>query len=330
MVTFKVVTWNLENLYRPNSQFGPKTQDEFEQKLDCLTKIISDLDADVVALQEVGSKDAFEDLVKSLAGRYPHTQLSAKPDSRGIRVGFLSKLAIEEHEDIVDFPKLGLPSVQSTAGEADPDGITQLSRGALRVLVKPKPNLSVHLLNAHLKSKLLSFPSQGGRPRFTTNDENERARVAGIALLQRTAEAVTLRVAANDLLKRRPQDGLIVLGDLNDVTDAATTQILKGPQGSEIGTNGFDRPDAGDKARLFNLAPLIPAERRYSRVYKGNGELIDHIFASEELFPGRPRKLPEVDSHVDLVSPDSIGDNPSERRGEPGSDHAPITATFEV
>jgi endonuclease/exonuclease/phosphatase family metal-dependent hydrolase len=330
MTTFKVMTWNLENLYRPNSQFGPKTQDEFEQKLDCLTKIILDLDADVLAVQEVGSKDAFKDLVDRLQGRYPHTKLSAKPDSRGIRVGFLSKLAIEESEDIVDFPKLGLPSVQSTAGEADPDGITQLSRGALRILVKPKPNLPVHLINAHLKSKLLTFASQGGKPRFTTNDENERARVAGIALLQRTAEAVALRVAANELLEERPQDGLIVLGDLNDVTDAATTQIFKGPQGSEIGTSGFDRPDAGDKARLFNLAPLIPEARRFSRVYKSSGELIDHIFASEELFPGRPRKLPQVDSHVDLVNPDSIGDNPSERRGEPGSDHAPITATFEL
>jgi endonuclease/exonuclease/phosphatase family metal-dependent hydrolase len=330
MVTFKVMTWNLENLYRPNTQFGPKNQAEFEQKLACLAKIILRLDPDVLAVQEVGSKDAFKDLVAQLEGRYPHTKLSGKPDPRGIRVGFLSKLAIEESEDTVDFPKLGLPSVQSSAGEADPDGITQLSRGALRILVKPKPNFPVHLLNAHLKSKLLTFKSPSGKPRFTPTDENERARVAGIALLQRTAEAVALRITANDLLERKPQDGLIVLGDLNDVPNAATTQILKGPQGSELGTSGFARPDAGDKSRLFNLAALIPAERRFSRVYKSNGELIDHIFASEELFPGKPRQLPQVDSHVDLVKPDSISDNPLERVGEPGSDHAPITATFEL
>ena len=39
---------------------------------------------------------------------------------------------------------------------------------------------------------------------------------------------------------------------------AATTQILLGPPGSEIGTGGFDRPDQGDAERLWNLAPLLP------------------------------------------------------------------------
>jgi predicted extracellular nuclease len=182
-----------------------------------------------------------------------------------------------------------------------------------------------------LKSKLLTFPSQSGSARFTTNDEDERARIAGIALLQRTAEAVALRVKANELKKRHPDDGLIVLGDLNDVTDAATTQILQGPPGNEIGTNAFNKPDRGDEVRLFNLAPLIPQQRRFSRIFKGNGELIDHILVSEELLPGRPRRLPEVDSHVDAVgSVPSIGDEPNKRRGEPGSDHAPVTARFEL
>ena len=67
---------------------------------------------------------------------------------------------------------------------------------------------------------------------------------------------------------------------MNDEVDAATTQILNGPPGSEIGTRGFDIPDAGDRQRLFNLAPLIPEDRRVSRRYRGRGELIDHIFAT--------------------------------------------------
>lgn len=39
-------------------------------------------------------------------------------------------------------------------------------------------------------------------------------------------------------------------GDLNDEPDAATTQLLQGPPGSEIGTVGFDHPDGGDVQRL--------------------------------------------------------------------------------
>ena len=49
---------------------------------------------------------------------------------------------------------------------------------------------------------------------------------------------------------------MIVLGDLNDEVEAATTQILNGPTGSEIGTGGFNQPDHGDRQRLWNLAAI--------------------------------------------------------------------------
>lgn len=331
MTRFKVMTWNLENLFRPGSESGPKNQTEFLQKLNSLAAVILQLDPEVLAVQEVGGIEPVQDLADQLQGRYPHIQLSNNPDRRGIRVGFLSKLPVEESEDIVDFPQAGIPEVPGIDRQGNLDNLTRLGRGALRILVKPQPDFSVHLITAHLKSKLLSFPSQSGRSRFTTNNEDERARVAGIALLQRTAEAVALRVKTNELLTRHPNDALIVLGDLNDVTNAATTQILQGPSGSEIGTDGFNQPDQGDKTRLFNLAPLIPQERRFSRIFKGSGELIDHILVNEKLLPGQPRRLPEADSHVDLVgSIPSINDDPTKRRGKPGSDHAPITACFEL
>jgi endonuclease/exonuclease/phosphatase family metal-dependent hydrolase len=331
MTTFTVMTWNLENLFRPGNESGPRNQAEFTQKLDSLAAAILRLDPDVLAAQEVGSADAFGDLIDKLQGRYAHRHLSGKPDRRGIRVGFLSKLPIEASEDIVAFPPSGLPSVPGIDRLGNLDETSSLSRGALRIVVKPKPDFPVHLITAHLKSKLLSFPSRSGQARFTTNDEDERARIAGIALLQRAGESVALRVKATEVLKRSPSEALIVLGDLNDVTDAATPQLLQGPPGSEIGTAGFNRPDQGDKQRLFNLASLIVRERRFSRVFKGNGELIDHILVSEELLPGQPRTVPAVDSHIDIIGAiPSIGDNPSERRGKPGSDHAPVTARFEL
>ncbi len=108
--------------------------------------------------------------------------------------------------------------------------------------------------------------------------------------------------------------------------DAATTQLLQGPPGSEIGTAGFDRSDRGDDTRLFNLAPLIPEARRYSRTYRGNKELIDHILVMGGLLPGRPRRVPKVDAHVDLFGGlPSITDEPILRRGKPQSDHALTT-----
>jgi endonuclease/exonuclease/phosphatase family metal-dependent hydrolase len=153
-----------------------------------------------------------------------------------------------------------------------------MGRGALHVRVQ-KDDLTVDLITAHLKSKLLSFPRPGGTS-FTPRDEEERAQVAGIALMRRMAEAVTLSIRTNGLLEG--SDGLpqLLLGDLNDVPEARTLLTLNGPPGSEIGTLGFDRPDKGDDARLFNLAPKIPEERRFSRIHDGRRELLDQILAS--------------------------------------------------
>jgi endonuclease/exonuclease/phosphatase family metal-dependent hydrolase len=335
MVSFKVMTWNVENLFQPTE---PDKQDAYERKLEGLAQIILELEPDVLALQEVGSPDALADLVTLLGDRYPHSALSNffNPN-RSIRVGFLSKLAISNPTDITLFPKEGLPSVPGIDHKGDPEVVTTLSRGALLIQVTPKPNQTIHLLNTHLKSKLLSFPSRTGKSRFEPKDENERARVAGFALLKRTAEAIALRIQANQLLEGNNKEALILLGDLNDGPDAATTQILYGPGGSQPSTKpvnpGFDRKDKNDDTRLFNITGLIPEERRYSRIYQGNGELIDHILVSKELIPGEPPQKPQVDAyHADKPLP-SVTDNPGDRSAQKNdfpSDHAPIIATFDL
>jgi len=119
--------------------------------------------------------------------------------------------------------------------------------------------------------------------RFSPHDEGERARFGAYALYRRAAEAVTVRATATALLNNDDNDNqtsVMVLGDLNDEVDAATTQIRNGPTGSEIGTGGFNQPDHGDRQRQWNLAPRIPEAQRFSRIYRGREELIDHIFAS--------------------------------------------------
>ncbi len=326
MTIFKVMTWNLENLFQPSSSDSEIVQ-KYAEKINSLAKVILELDADVVGVQEVGNPEAFEDLVQQLENNYPHHQLSTAPDPRGIRVGFLSKLEIEDSENIIDFPSKGLASVPGLDNDGKLNKVNRLSRGALRITITLDSGLKINLITTHWKSKLLTFP----KGRFTTSDQDERAKVAGMALLKRTAEAVAIRVKANKLLVGNKNQGLIVLGDLNDVPEAATTQMLQGQTGSEIGTNGFFRPDKGDDSRLFNLAPLIHLERRFSRIFEGSGELIDHIFVSQEFLPGTPRRLPMVDSHIDVLGQlPSITEKPSERKGKAGSDHAPVTAIFDL
>jgi endonuclease/exonuclease/phosphatase family metal-dependent hydrolase len=311
-----VGTWNLENLFHPGTDFGPSDEPAYEAKLTALAGVIDRLAPDVLAVQEVGDPEALADLVDRLDGDW-ETETSTVFDAHHpIRVGVLSRLPLSEVEHISQFPAPLAPV------QVDDDGntIDAMGRGALRVRVVAGAH-QLDVVTCHLKSKLLSFP--GGR--FQPHDEAERARFAAYALDRRAAEAVTVRACADRLLDGHGDErAVIVLGDLNDEPLAATTQILLGPPGSEIATAGFDRPDQGDPSRLWNLAQQIPEERRFTRVFHGRPELIDHILVSHALVT----PLPAVDTGD--VQPPSISEIPSARRDEPASDHAPVLARFEL
>jgi endonuclease/exonuclease/phosphatase family metal-dependent hydrolase len=327
------MTWNVENLFLPKIDSSIEDVTQFAFKLNLLANVIRQFDPDVVGLQEVGGEEPLLELQVTLNDVYPNRIVSAFPDGRGIRVAFLSKLEVTKVEDIADFPPGPATQIfrEGPGGQIMP--VTRMGRGALFIRVENE-SLSINLINLHLKSKLLTYRTPSGRTSFQPPNEDARAQAAGIALHRRTAEAITVRKRVNQLVENQTGKPLVLLGDFNDVPDAQTSLLFTGPTGSGIGTRGFNRADAGDDARLFNLAPLIPEERRYSRVHHGRGELLDQIFASEELFPrdalGR-RTLPFVDSLVNFHGAlDSIADNPNLRKDEIPPDHAPVVAAFEL
>ncbi|MBV7695019.1 endonuclease/exonuclease/phosphatase family protein [Streptomyces sp. TRM70350] len=303
-------TWNLENLYRPGGPFGPKDKAAYEAKLAALADVIAELDPALLGVQEVGDPDALADLAGMLAGTW-HIALSEHADSRGIRVGFVSRTPLVVLSDTTAFPAPLRPVQADDSGPA----VAAAGRGLLAVRAG---ELSVAV--AHLKSKLLSYPEG----RFHPRDEGERARYGAYALYRRAAEATALRALADKLLAGdgRARD-VVVLGDLNDEAQAATTQILLGPPGSELGTPGFTADDKGDAARLWNVAPLIPAEQRFSRVHSGRRELIDHILCSHRLV----RRVTAAGTGLPGAGAPqlpSVGPDPTGRRGAAGSDHAPV------
>ena len=267
---------------------------------------------DVLALQEVGDPRALDDLVALLDGSWDVATSTVFQRGHPIRVAVVSRLPIREVDQISAFPQRLAPV------QAGDDGATldAMPRGALRVRAG-----DLELLACHLKSKLLTFP--GGR--FAPRNEGERARYAAYALQRRGAEAVTVRGAADALLVGAGDERMVVvLGDLNDEPLAATTQVFLGPPGSEIGTGGFDRPDRGDPWRLWNLTPLIPEERRFTRVFEGRGEVIDHILVSHHLV-NRTRSVDTAGA-----VPASITTDPRPRRDDLASDHSPVFARFDV
>lgn len=324
MAEFRVMTFNVQNLFPARHEFGPRTQSEFNAKIQSLAAVIEEAKPHVVGLQELGSEAALTALQDQLSThRLRHRALS-EPDSRGIRVGFISSRVLNDPTMIQMFPK-GLLPVQSgdSSGVTGPETRTGISRAALQVRVRANGS-DVHIVNCHLKSKLLTFPN---RLVFVPNDEGQRTRFGAYAMFRRASEAATLRTHLTALMNNSGEtEPFVLLGDLNDETEAATTQILNGPPGSELGTIGFARRDNGDTSRLFNLAPLLRDEQRFSRIYRGRHELIDHIFVSR--FLADPTRSPTMTQHLATPALPSINDDPEARRNDPGSDHAALMATF--
>ncbi len=310
-----VATWNLENLLRPASESGPRDEGAYAAKLAELARVIGELAPDVLGVQEIGGLGPLEDLRDRLGGDW-HAASSELPDGRGIRVGFLSRLGLGDVTHVGDFPEWPAARPGRRRRRHDRgDGPRRAAGARARRRSRHRPGqLPPEVQAAELP--------QGVQP---PRREPARARYGAYALYRRAAEATTVRAYANDLLDDQGQErAVIVLGDLNDVPAAATTQILLGPPGSEIDTAGFERPDQGDGSRLWNLAPLIPEQRRYSRRFRGRGELIDHILVSHALV----QRVEDVDTAAG--EPPSITENPAQRRDEPASDHLPVVARFDL
>lgn len=300
----------------------------------------------MAAVQQVGPDPALARLQKRLDHQLPHAA-TGDPDDRQIRVAILSAHPLADITPIGPFPP-GVRAVQ-TKDEVFDDPTTpvneavtrQMGRSALAATIQID-GTPVTVITAHFKSKLINYARKRGLvggSKFAPNDEGERLRYAGYALFRRTGEAMTVRAHLDQLLAdpADPTVGLgreravVFCGDLNDEPAAATTQIVAGPSGSEIDLtagSAFRRPDAEDAFRLWNLAPLLPADQRVTRVFKGRGELIDHLFATHRLV--NPNNLPAVQTIRTVEPLPSIGDDPTRRRNEPGSDHAAVVGAFEL
>lgn len=337
---FAVMTWNLENFERPAANATEAAKDRYSRKLKQISELITGAGPDLVGVQEVlaDRKDlgphVFDDLLAALGAEW-NGCLSQRPDDRGIRVGWLSRGQLTDPADVAVYP----PGVPATTVDDHGNVITAITaskRGALAVTYTRSDGLTVHALTAHLKSKLLSFPGHDPQhPRFDTRDEGERARFGLYALDQRAAEAAAVRAWATDQLQGHGQQRhVLVCGDLNDTPQAATTQLLLGPPGSQLGTGGFNQPDSGDGNRLWNLAPKMPAgdpvtgegAANWSRVNNGVKELIDQILVSHLLVHAldSTESLPLDGVKSATADPASLADM------EAPSDHRPVIARFNL
>lgn len=290
MAKLTVMTWNVRNLLAVGHPDGPSTPEEYQSKLAVLAEVIDGVEPDVLALQEVGPDEVLTDLNAVCRIDFDY-RLLGTPDSRGIRVALMSPRRLSNRRVLQAFPPGVLPVQCRDLGFDDPatplnEATTdRTGRGVLSATVRAG-NRAVTVMNCHLKSKLISYERRPGvvdGSQFAANDEGERLRYDGYALGRRAAEAMTCRAALDEVLTAAgdpvgngPGTGIdnpvVFCGDLNDEPQAATTQIIQGPGGSEIDfrpNSGFQTTDNGDGWRMWNLHRLLPPEGpNYTRIFQ--------------------------------------------------------------
>ncbi len=193
--TFRVATYNLENYLDAATQTRHAKSAEAKAKI---RESILALKPDVLALQEMGSLSALQELRESLKGQgldFPYWEHVTGYDTN-IHVAILSKFpftALRPHTND-DFLLNGRRF--------------HVSRGFAEADIQVNTNYSFTLIAAHLKSK---------RP-IPLADEAEL----------RQEEAKVLREKIEARLAAHPDANLVVLGDLNDTKDSSSTKAVIG------------------------------------------------------------------------------------------------------
>ena len=239
--SFRVATYNLDNYLDAASGTRPAKPPEGKAKI---RESLRALQADVLALQEMGATNALLELrasLKSEGADYPYWEHVSGHDAE-IHVAVLSKFPITARRPHTNDSYL-------LFGRR-----FQVSRGFAEVDVQLTPRVSVTLLTTHLKSR-------------RTVPEADEAEM-------REQEALLLREKIDHILKVNPAANLIVLGDFNDTKDSKSIRTLIGRGRSALidtrpaERNGDDQP---------NPNPRYPPRTITWTYHYGKADVYDRI-----------------------------------------------------
>lgn len=154
----------------------------------------------------------------------------------------------------------------------------------------------VVFVDNHFSSKGGSAPILGIEQDFAARQEE--VEVNG-SLDERQAQSAAVQEFVNEVLTEDPETNVVVLGDLNEFEFVSPVADLETNTG------------------LTNLINDIPEDERYSFIFQGNSQQIDHIFVSGELSEG---------AEVDVVHVNTEFAATDER----ASDHDPVVASLNL
>jgi endonuclease/exonuclease/phosphatase family metal-dependent hydrolase len=303
-VGFSLATFNVKNLLEPRDE----TERGFlPERLDLLGGLLRECDADVIALQEVGSIE----LVRALASRVGpgHERSEAfvgGADARGIRCAVLSRiqlLAARAHAaDSLAFPAFH-------QGDPPPFGSRiPLRRGVVHARVVAPALGPVDVLVAHFKSQLPVALRDASGAEIEPTRARDRSEGALRSQVWRAAEALFVRGIVDEVLEVDPGARVAVAGDLNDVPGSTVLRLLASD---------------GDGA-LFDCASGVAPADRFSILHAGRPMQLDHVLATANL-SGRVSSARFINEALRDHGPLVVG---ADEPPTVDSDHAPLVVRF--
>lgn len=250
-----LATFNVKDLLEANAS---------ESKLDSVARVVRACDADVVALQEVGSRDLVRAVFDRVGPGWSEPVLGTA-DARGIRCAIASRLPVVESRvhvaDSIPFPTFA-------AGDVPPFGARiPLRRGLPHARIDAPGIGVVDVLAAHLKSRRAVPMRDASDAPIAPTTAREHAEGQLRSLVWRAAEALYLRGLVDEVVGRDARARVAVCGDMNDVADSPVLRALAG---------------AGEAALVDCTACIDPA-LRYSCIHSGVRAQIDHVLATAPL-----------------------------------------------
>lgn len=203
-----------------------------------------------------------------------------------------------------------------TADPPDEEARTvRWERPILHVSIELPDGVPLEVINVHLKSKNpVAVPGALVDP-FTWRTAAARAEGSFLSAMQRLGQALETRMLVEILFDTDPDSRIALCGDFNAEADDVEIRALRG----DVEENG--NPELAPRV-LVLCERTIPQSTRYSLLYQGNGEMIDHILASRALLA----LYRGAEVHNELLHDESVAFATDDKF--PESDHAPVVAEF--
>ncbi|WP_230857426.1 endonuclease/exonuclease/phosphatase family protein [Vibrio cidicii] len=309
MSLITLATCNLLNYLAPPGAFydfsNILTLEEWQKKQAWLKQKLLEINADVLAFQEVFSPDELQQLCQILG--YGHFAVVDKPDVSDEFIYTSPVLAMASRYPLLSVDPVVPESQQLT--QLGANGEFTFSRTPLHAVVDLPHIGPCHFIVVHFKSQ---------RPTLLQNgSEDAQMQVAGswLSTIQRGWEALLLRQYLVEIYLSFAQP-MAVLGDFNTHLNSIELRPLL---------------DTSQTPLMQDIRQLVSsAETQTWPPTHYHGELgltIDYILLSEEFFPSNAEKIANVslvsvwDQH--LVSPNFADD-------QFASDHAFVSVTLSL